>query len=99
MAVCGICKKNRKPVNRWTIQEKAVDNSILRDFKLCDTCGGDLVRRVLMGMSRDNTLPDNIHLHKSGLVNSIVLGEDNVLEVTLSMDLAKARKIVLDNLE
>jgi len=99
MTICGICKQNKKITNRWVIQEHAVDNSLMRNFRVCDDCGAGLIRSVLKQMSRDGTVPEKIDLGKTGLVNSVHLGEDNVLEVTLSMDLAKARKLVLDKTE
>ncbi len=99
MPICGICKQNKKIKNRWVIQEHAVDNSLMRTFKVCDDCGAELIRNVLSQMSRDGSVPEKIDLNKTGLVNSVHLGPDNVLEVTLSMDLAKARKLVLDKTE
>ena len=99
MTICGICKQNKKINNRWVIQEHAVDNSLMRKFKVCDDCGAELIRNVLKQMSRDGSVPEKINLSKTGLVEAVHLGEDNVLEVTLSMDLAKARKLVLDRTE
>jgi len=99
MTICAICKQNKRITNRWVIQEHAVDNSIMRNFKVCDDCGAELIRSVLRQMSRDGTVPEKINLSQTGLVNSVHLGQDNVLEITLSMDLAKARKLVLDKTE
>ena len=99
MGLCGICKSKKKSINRWTIKEHAVDNSVMRSFKLCDSCGSEILRNVLKQMSRNGDIPEKIDLGKSGLVDSVHLAEDNVLEVTLSMDLAKARKMVLDRTE
>ena len=97
MVLCGVCKEKSKPKNRWVIQEHAVDNSILRNFKVCDVCASSLVRKIVAEMNtKDKTAPDVIDLTKTGLVDTIQLSEDNMLEITLSMDLAKARKVVLD---
>lgn len=85
--------------NKWVIQEHAADNSLMRTFNVCDDCGAELIRNVLKQMSRDGSVPEKINLGKTGLVNSVHLNEDNVLEVVLSMDLAKARKLVLDKTE
>ena len=97
MVLCGVCKAKSKPKNRWVIQEHAVDNSILRNFKVCDGCASSLVRKIVAEMNtKDKTAPDVIDLTRTGLVDSIQLGKDSILEITLSMDLAKARKVVLD---
>ncbi|MEM0372804.1 MAG: hypothetical protein QXO69_03145 [archaeon] len=100
MVLCGVCKKEVEPKNRWLIEETAVDNSILRKFKVCDGCATSLVRKIVAEMNtRDGKAPDQIDLTKTGLIKSIELASDNVLEFTISMDLAKARKVVLDTTE
>ena len=97
MVLCGVCKKSSNPKNKWVIQEHAVDNSILRSFKVCDGCAISLVRKIVTEMNtKDKVAPEVIDLTKTGLVNSIRLGKDSCLEIVLSMDLAKARKAVLD---
>lgn len=98
MALCGVCKGNIKEKNRWTIEEMAVDNSLLRTFKVCDDCATSLVRKIVAEMNtKDGIAPDQIELTKTGLIKNIALAQDNCLEFTISMDLAKARKIVLDS--
>ena len=100
MVLCGVCKKDVTPKNKWVIEETAVDNSLLRKFKVCDDCATGLVRKITAEMNtRDGVAPDQIDLTKSGLIKGIQLGTDNNLEFTISMDLAKARKIVLDKTE
>ena len=100
MMLCGVCKKDMAPKNRWFVEEKAIDNSILRKFKVCDGCGTELVRKITAEMNtRDKTAPDQIDLTKTGLIRSIELAQDNCLEFTISMDLAKARKVILDRTE
>lgn len=100
MVLCGVCKKEVESKNRWVIEEMAVDNSILRKFKVCDTCATALVRKIVAEMNtRDGKAPDQIDLTKTGLIKSIELTSDNSLEFTISMDLAKARKVVLDTTE
>lgn len=98
MVMCGVCKENKDAKNRWIIHEHAVDNSILREFKLCDNCATSMIRKIMSEMKRKKEEPveSTIVLNRTGLIDSVVLGEDNVLEITLSMDLAKARKVVLD---
>jgi hypothetical protein len=98
MVVCGVCKKTKDTRNKWVIHEHAVDNSLMRDFKMCDECASDVIRRILKEQNPEEELT-RLVLTKSGLVDSITLGEDNCLEITLSMDLAKARKMILDQTE
>ena len=98
MVVCGVCKKTKDTRNKWMIHEHAVDNSLMRDFKICDDCASDVIRKILKEQNPDEELSKPI-LTKSGLVDSISLGEDNCLEITLSMDLAKARKFILEQTE
>jgi len=98
MVVCGICKQTKDTKNRWVIHEHAVDNSLLRDFKICDECAANVIRKILKEQNTEgeNTAPV---LTKTGLIDSVTLADDNCLEITLSMDLAKARKLILEKTE
>ena len=96
MVFCGVCKENKDTRNRWIIREHKVDGSTLRNFKICDACAGSLVRRIVHELDPEQAKNPQLVLTRSGLIDSIVLDEDNELEITLSMDLAKARKIILD---
>jgi len=98
MVVCGICKQTKNTKNKWVIHEHAVDNSLLRDFKICDECASDVIRKILKEQEPGGDVTQPI-LTKTGFIDSIVLTEDNCLEITLSMDLAKARKFILDQTE
>jgi len=98
MVVCGICKQTKDTKNRWVIHEHAVDNSLLRDFKICDECAGEVVRKILREQQPEGDLSQLI-LTKTGLVDSVILTDDNCLEITLSMDLAKARKLIIEKTE
>lgn len=102
MVLCGVCKENKETKNRWIIREHTVDSSVLRDFKVCDDCAASVIRRIVAEMQRDKDESEeikNIVLNRIGLIDSVTLAEDNILEITLSMDLAKARKVVLDEIE
>ena len=97
MVVCGICKQTKDTKNRWVIHEHAVDNSLLRDFKICDECAAIVIRKLKEPNTEgENTAPV---LTKTGLIDSIILADDNCLEITLSMDLAKARKLIIEKTE
>jgi len=97
MIVCGICKGTKETKNRWVVHEHAVDNSLLRDFKLCDECAAGVIRKILKEEQPGET--KSPILTKTALIDNITLGEDNCLDITLSMDLAKARKLVLEQTE
>lgn len=102
MVLCGVCKDDREIKNRWVIHEHTVDSSVLRDFKVCDECAASVIRKIVSEMNRSKEKPGkmkSIVLNRIGLIDSITLAEDNVLEITLSMDLAKARKVVLNETE
>ena len=95
MVLCSVCKDNKENKVSWVVQEHSVDNSILHSFKICDYCAGKLLRQI----ATDMKLPvstDNMLLNYTGLVGDMTLNVDNQLEVILLMDLAKARKAVLD---
>lgn len=97
MVFCGICKENRETRNRWIVHEHAVDNSLLRDFRICDTCASFVIKKVLEEMKTNSTEATDTDLIRSGLIGKIALAEDSGLEITLKMDLAKARKTILDH--
>jgi len=96
MVVCGVCKQTKDSRNKWIIHEHAVDNSLMRDFKICDECASSVIRKILKEQGEEAVQPI---LTKTGLIDSVVLGDDNSLEITLSMDLAKARKLILEQTE
>ncbi len=96
MVLCSICKKEKTSKNNWIIQEHAVDNSILRQFKVCDDCASSLIKKIYLEMNPRQKEIDKIDLTKTGLVDSISITKEGHLEVILSMDLAKARRIVLE---
>lgn len=96
MVFCGVCKENRDTRNKWIIREHKVDGSTLRDFKICDTCAAFIVRKLVHELDPEQAKNPQLILTRSGLIDSLVLNQDNDLEITLSMDLAKARKMILD---
>ncbi|MFH0987232.1 MAG: hypothetical protein V1911_04300 [Candidatus Micrarchaeota archaeon] len=97
MVLCGVCKENKKPKNKWHVKEHSVENQIMRDFILCDECAASLVRKIVKEMKPEHAPEEKtINLTRTELVDSIHLNEENELEINLSMDLAKARKVVMD---
>lgn len=100
MVVCGICKESKDSKNRWVIQEHTMDNSVMREFNLCDGCATSVLRKVILEPPKGNgEAPQNIILTRSELVDDITLLGDGTLEIKMNMDLAKARKAVLDGAE
>ena len=98
MVFCGVCKQNCELKNNWVVQERSVDNSLLHKFKVCDSCAASLVRKIVSEMK----LPvsdEGVVLNHTGIIGNVVLNDDDGLEITLLMDLAKARKVVLENVD
>ena len=96
MVFCGICKQNKDTINKWVIHEHSIDNNIMRDFKICDSCAGSLLRTLSVDKDEDIPKGTRLNLTRNTLIHELILGEDDNLEIVLSMDLAKARKLVLD---
>ncbi len=94
--LCSICKKERKPFNEWIIQEHAMDNSLMREFKVCDECGASLVRKIVSEMNPKAEINGEIELMRTGVVDHVFLLKKGNFRIFITMDLAKARKIVLD---
>ena len=98
MVFCGVCKQECEAKNNWVIQEHSVDNSLIHNFRVCDSCAASLIRRIV----REMKLPvsdENVVLNHTGIIGNVVLNSKDELEITLLMDLAKARKVVLENVE
>jgi len=94
--LCSICKKNKKPLNEWVIQEHAMDNSLMREFKVCDECGIALVRKIIKEINPKADEEGDINLMRTGIIDRIMLLKKGNFRIVIKMDLAKARKIVLD---
>lgn len=101
MVTCGVCKQTKESKNKWVIKEHTVDNAVMRDFRVCDECATTIIRKIIIEMKKEKDEPveDTIVLDRTGLVYSLALDKENFLEITLSMDLAKARKVVLGETE
>jgi len=96
MMVCGVCKGSKSPKVKWVVKEHSSDNSILRDFKMCDDCAVKVIRKMLTELDPETDHKSPIILNRSGIMGGLSLTPDDDLEVTLLMDLAKARKAVLE---
>jgi len=96
MVTCGVCKVNRSVKNRWVVREHTVDNEVMREFKLCDGCATSLIRKLSNKLDGIQMEGEKVLLTHSNLIHSLALNEQDELEIVLPMDLAKARKLVLE---
>ncbi|MBN3036969.1 MAG: hypothetical protein JW834_00820 [Candidatus Diapherotrites archaeon] len=96
MVFCGLCKEAKEPRYHWMIQEIGA-NSRMGKFRVCDDCASELLRDMLRkvhGIRDGQELPSPISLSKTGIIEEMVLRDDNSLEITVSIDIGKARRIV-----
>jgi len=101
MVFCGLCKANKETRHNWLIQEMGAD-SPMNKFKICDECAGLLMRgmtKKVMGIRDGQPLPTPIVLSKTGVIDEIVLNDDNSLEITIAIDIGKARRWVEKEIE
>ena len=96
MIVCGVCKQSKDVKNKWLVREHSIDKKVMRDFRLCDDCATSLIRKIAAKIDDIQKDGEKIYLTHNTLLNSFALDEEDNLEVVLSMDLAKARKLVLE---
>jgi hypothetical protein len=96
MVTCGICKNIKEVKNKWIVREHSVGNEIMREFRLCDGCATSLIRKFADKLDNVQKEGEKVILTHNTLIHGFALTEDNELEIVLPMDLAKARKIVLE---
>jgi hypothetical protein len=46
------------------------------------------------GVRKNSDLPDDLELSKTGVIRDIILQQDGGLEMTIGMDISKARRLV-----
>lgn len=97
MPVCSVCKETKEDKHKWKIREHAADNALLREFIVCEACAFSIARKVLVEVPKE--IPEPLKLTGSSLLDAVILKPDNTLEFVLSMDLAKARRFVLNSTE
>lgn len=96
MVFCGLCKETKSPKYNWLIQEHGADSPVNK-FKICDECASLLLRgmtKKVMGVRDGEPLPDPLILSKTGVIDEIVMNMDNSLDVTIAIDIGKARRWV-----
>ena len=96
MVYCGLCKDSKDTRQTWVVNENGAEGSVNK-FRICDDCASTLLREMtkkVMGIREEHPLPDPLFLSKTGVVSDIILKDDNSLEMTIAMDISKARRIV-----
>ncbi|MEM3411753.1 MAG: hypothetical protein QW735_02250 [archaeon] len=99
MVFCALCKQNKDTLNKWTIRDHAVDNSILNELKVCDDCAIDLLKKLYVKEGEDPKQKlSSLNLIRLEIIENIGVSENKALEVTLSMDFAQVRKLISEQL-
>jgi len=96
MVFCSLCKENKDTRQSWIINEHGADSTVGK-FKICDDCAAYLLKgmfKKVHGIRDEEPLPGIIELGKTGVITNTVLLEDGCLEMTIGMDISKARRIV-----
>lgn len=101
MVFCGLCKETKDQKYNWLIQEHGATSPVNK-FKVCDSCAALLLRgmtKKVMGVREGQSLPDPLILSKMGVIDEIVLNQDDSLDVTIAIDIGKARRWVEKEIE
>ena len=101
MVFCGLCKETKEPNQNWFIQEHGADSPVNK-FKICDECAALLMRgmaKKVMGVRDGSPLPDPLIISKTGVIDEIILNGANALDITIAIDIGKARRWVEKELE
>lgn len=94
MVFCPLCKDTKDTTYNWSIHEHGADSRV-RKFKICDGCAGTLLRKMtkkVMGLREEHEIPDPLIISKTGIINEIALMTDDALEITIDLDIGKARR-------
>lgn len=96
MVFCGLCKQNKDTQHNWFIQEHGADSPVDK-LKICDDCAAFLLRgmtKKVLGIREGQSLPDPLVVTKTGVIEEIILNTDNSLDITIAIDIGKARRWV-----
>ena len=96
MVFCSLCKSTKECRQNWIVNEHGADSTVGK-FKVCDDCASFLLRgmyKKVHGVREDKDLPDKLKISKTGVITDIVLEQDGCLEMTIGMDISKARRLV-----
>ncbi len=101
MVFCGLCKKAKEPKQNWFIQEHGADSPVNK-FKICDECAALLMRgmaKKVMGVREGQMLPSPLIISRTGVIDEIILNNENALDITIAIDIGKARRWVEKEIE
>jgi len=101
MVYCGLCKQSKETKHNWYIQERGATSTINK-LKICDDCAALLLKgmtKKVMGIREGQPLPNPLVLSKLGVLDEIVLNGENCLDITIAIDISKARRWVEKELE
>ena len=94
MVFCPLCKDTKATTYNWSIHEHGAVARI-RKFKICDDCACLLLRKMskkIMGLREEHDIPNPLIVSKTGVINEIAMASDNSLEITIDLDIGKARR-------
>ncbi len=96
MVFCSLCKNTKDCRQNWIVNEHGADSTV-GTFKICDDCAFFLLKgmyKKVHGIRDESELPTNLEISKTGVIRDIVLQKDGCLEMTIGMDIGKARRII-----
>jgi len=95
MVFCGLCKQSRDTTHTWYVEEQIREGN--RKVRVCDNCAALLLRRMtkkVMGVRAEQNLEHPVNISNLGVLNDIMLDDDNTLEITVAIEIGKARRWV-----
>ncbi len=101
MVFCGLCKETKDDSHNWLIQEHGADSPVDK-FKICNECAAFLLRgmtKKVMGVREGQPLPTPLVITKTGVIDEIILNDNNSLDITIAVDIGKARRWVEKEIE
>jgi hypothetical protein len=94
MVFCGLCKEAKEPRHNWSIMEQGAEKTMGK-FRICDDCAAFLLKNMakkVLGVRDGETVPTPLLLNKTGIIDELALHGDNSLEITIALDISKARR-------
>ena len=101
MVYCALCKQSKETSHNWYIQDRGATSTVSK-LKICDDCAALLLKgmtKQVMGIRDGQPLPNPLVLSKLGVIDEIVLNSANSLDITIAIDVSKARRWVEKEME
>ncbi len=95
MVYCGLCKSEKEPTYQWKLKEKNAQKELENEYVICDDCAGIVLREMTkraLGMRSNQELEEPVLLNRGGIVQEILLNDENDLEIVINLSFAKARR-------